>query len=220
MRWPPSRRSSANLERPWLGPFRKADHELLVPGARAERQPRADSAARATSSSTACWSSPAPIALRFTSELASDFLAHLGVVAAICIENAVNRARLVRSGLTDFLTGFHNRRYLHARLREELARAQRARQPHRVPDDRRRSLQAHQRPVRTSRRRCGAARGGAAHRCRDAHQRHRRALRRRRVRDRAAARPRSSDGEKVAARVLHAVRNQPIAIGKAARPRP
>ena len=66
--------------------------------------------------------------MRFTQELASDFLAHLGVVAAICIENAVNRARLLRSGLTDFLTGFHNRRYLHARLREELARAQRARQ--------------------------------------------------------------------------------------------
>src|SRR5207253_433895 len=66
--------------------------------------------------------------LRFTQELASDFLAHLGLVAAICIENAVNRARLLRSGFTDFLTGFHNRRYLHARLREELARAQRARQ--------------------------------------------------------------------------------------------
>src|SRR5437868_15463243 len=28
---------------------------------------------------------------------------------------------------SDFLTGFHKRRYLHARLREELARAQRAR---------------------------------------------------------------------------------------------
>jgi GGDEF domain-containing protein len=65
---------------------------------------------------------------RFTQELASDFLAHLGLVAAICVENAVNRARLLRSGFTDFLTGFHNRRYLHARLREELARAQRARQ--------------------------------------------------------------------------------------------
>ena len=34
----------------------------------------------------------------------------------------------MRSGLTDFLTGFHNRRYLHARLTEELARAQRAHQ--------------------------------------------------------------------------------------------
>jgi len=62
---------------------------------------------------------------RFTADLASDFLAHLGVVAAICLENAVNRARLTRTGVTDFLTGFHNRRYLNARLREELARAQR-----------------------------------------------------------------------------------------------
>ncbi len=66
---------------------------------------------------------------RFNAELASDFLAHLGMVAALCIENAANRARLLRSGLTDFLTGFHNRRYLNARLREELARAQRFRQP-------------------------------------------------------------------------------------------
>ena len=62
---------------------------------------------------------------RFTADLASDYMAHLGVIAAICLENAVNRARLVRSGLTDFLTGFHNRRYMNARLREELARAQR-----------------------------------------------------------------------------------------------
>jgi diguanylate cyclase (GGDEF)-like protein len=37
----------------------------------------------------------------------------------------VNRARLVRSGVTDFLTGWHNRRYFHNRLREELARAER-----------------------------------------------------------------------------------------------
>jgi two-component system, cell cycle response regulator len=66
--------------------------------------------------------------MRFNRDLATDFLAHLGVVAAICIENAVNRARLVRSGLTDFLTGFHNRRYLQSRLREELARAQRVKQ--------------------------------------------------------------------------------------------
>ncbi len=62
---------------------------------------------------------------RFTPDLASDYMAHLGIIAAICLENAVNRARLVRSGLTDFLTGFHNRRYMNARLREELSRAHR-----------------------------------------------------------------------------------------------
>jgi diguanylate cyclase (GGDEF)-like protein len=114
-----------NLERPWLGPFRKADHELLIPlGARAGSIALIPLRRHEPLDGVLVFSSTDP--LRFTPELASDFLAHLGVVAAICIENAVNRARLLRSGLTDFLTGFHNRRYLHARLREELARAQRA----------------------------------------------------------------------------------------------
>jgi len=116
-----------DLERPWLGPFSREDHELLLQGAARSgslaliplrRNEQLDGVL------VFCSRDP----LRFTRELATDFLAHLGVVAAICIENAVNRARLVRSGLTDFLTGFHNRRYLQSRLREELARAQRARQ--------------------------------------------------------------------------------------------
>src|SRR3989440_489896 len=117
----------ANLERPWLGPFHKADHELLLPGvARAESLALIPLRRHEQLDGVLVFSSLDP--LRFTQELASDFLAHLGLVAAICVENAVNRARLLRSGFTDFLTGFHNRRYLHARLREELARAQRARQ--------------------------------------------------------------------------------------------
>ena len=118
----------ANLERPWLGPFRLADHELLLPGIGSggslaliplSRQEQLDGVLVFFSADPR----------RFTGDLATDFLAHLGVVSAICIENEVNRARLVRSGLTDFLTGFHNRRYLQARLREELAHSQRARQP-------------------------------------------------------------------------------------------
>lgn len=115
------------LDRPWLGPFYKDDHDLLVQGA-----VRSGSVAliplwrneQLDGLLVFCSRDP----MRFNNELASDFLAHLGVVAAICIENSVNRAKLVRSGLTDFLTGFHNRRYLQSRLREELARAQRARQ--------------------------------------------------------------------------------------------
>jgi len=116
------------LERPWLGPYQRADHELLLPG----RDHPASLALiplrrHDELDGVLVFASNDPF--RFTEELASDFLAHLGLVAAICVENAVNRARLLRSGLTDFLTGFHNRRYLHARLREELARAQRARLP-------------------------------------------------------------------------------------------
>ena len=48
-----------------------------------------------------------------------------GLVSGRCVENVVNRARLLRSGFTDVLTGWHNRRYLQVRLGEELARARR-----------------------------------------------------------------------------------------------
>jgi diguanylate cyclase (GGDEF)-like protein len=201
----------ANLERPWLGPFRKSDHELLLPatgqaGSLAliplRRNEQLDG--------VLVFSSVDP--LRFTRELATDFLAHLGVVAAICIENAVNRARLVRSGLTDFLTGFHNRRYLHARLREELARAQRASQPivclmidvdnfKRINDQYghlagdavlREVAQRIDAEMRMSD--TGARFGGDEF---------------------AIVLPQGTvtDGERVAARVLHAVRSKPIAIG-------
>jgi len=66
-------------------------------------------------------------AKRFTRSLATDFLAHLGVIASFAIENAINRTRLVQSGLTDYLTGWHNRRYLHERMKEEISRAYRNR---------------------------------------------------------------------------------------------
>jgi two-component system cell cycle response regulator len=113
-----------SLERPWLGPFRMADHELLVPKSR-QNGSLALIPLRRSGQLDGVLVFSSVDRFRFTRELATDFLAHLGVVSAICLENAVNRARLVRSGLTDFLTGFHNRRYLHARLCEELARAQR-----------------------------------------------------------------------------------------------
>lgn len=113
-----------NLDLPWLGPFRMVDHELLVPKSRQNGSLALIPLRRSGQLDGVLVFSSAD-RFRFTRELATDFLAHLGVVAAICLENAVNRARLVRSGLTDFLTGFHNRRYLHARLCEELARAQR-----------------------------------------------------------------------------------------------
>ena len=114
----------AALHKPWLGPFVGADHHLLFPGAQNLKStalvplPRKDRATGAL-----CFGSRD--AARFTRHHGSEFLAHLGAVAAVCIENAVNRARLLRAGITDFLTGWHNRRYLQQRLKEELARAQR-----------------------------------------------------------------------------------------------
>jgi diguanylate cyclase (GGDEF)-like protein len=201
-----------NLERPWLGPFHKADHELLLPGKASPGSLALVPLRRSEQlDGVLVFSSADPF--RFTQELASDFLAHLGLVSAICIENAVNRARLLRSGLTDFLTGFHNRRYLHARLREELARAQRVRQSlvclmidvdhfKRINDQYghlagdavlREVAQRIDAEMRISD--TGARFGGDEF-----------AL----VLTEAAI----NDGEKVAGRVLHAVRSSPVAIGK------
>src|SRR5271155_4700217 len=114
----------AALHKPWLGPYVGADHHLLFPGISNLKSaallplPRKDRATGAL-----CFGSRD--ATRFTRHHGTDFLAPLGAVAAVCIENAVNRARLLRAGITDFLTGWHNRRYLQQRLKEELARAQR-----------------------------------------------------------------------------------------------
>jgi len=114
----------AALHRPWLGPFVGADHHLLFPGSAHLKSaallplPRKDRATGAL-----CFGSRDPA--RFTRHHGTDFLGHLGAVAAVCLENSVNRARLLRAGITDFLTGWHNRRYLQQRLKEELARAQR-----------------------------------------------------------------------------------------------
>jgi diguanylate cyclase (GGDEF)-like protein len=114
----------AQFDRPWLGTYNAADHELLVSPSLTRGSvaliplPRDNRAI-----GVIAFASRDP--QRFTGDLAADFLAHLGVIVAISLENAVNRARLLRSGVTDFLTGWHNRRYFHNRLREELARAER-----------------------------------------------------------------------------------------------
>lgn len=110
--------------RPWLGQFVRADHELLFPNVSSlesvallplTRQGRIIGSLNMGSIE----------ARRFADHLATDFLHHFAVIAAFSLENAVNRARLVRSGFTDVLTGWHNRRYLQTRLREELARCHR-----------------------------------------------------------------------------------------------
>ncbi len=63
--------------------------------------------------------------LRYQPHLGTDFLDHLAMVATVCLENALNQERLRLHGRTDPLTGLYNRRYLEARLAEEVARARR-----------------------------------------------------------------------------------------------
>lgn len=114
----------ATLARPWVGRFSASDHQLIFPGADdiasiaiiplVHREQLVGSLNFGSDDES-----------RFTRAHATDFFAHLGVIASFALENAVNRARLRRSGFTDVLTGRHNRRYLQVRLGEELARARR-----------------------------------------------------------------------------------------------
>mgnify|MGYP003666427295 CR=1 FL=1 len=112
------------LREPWLGPFAACDHQLIFPGsdglASVAMIPLLH---RRQLIGSMNFGSSDPH--RYTRQHASDFLSHLGMIASYCIENVVNRARLLRSGFTDVLTGWHNRRYLQVRLKEELARASR-----------------------------------------------------------------------------------------------
>lgn len=114
------------LRRPWLGSYAACDHQLIfghTEGIASVAMIPLSLQGELIGSINLGSADPD----RFTVHHASDFLAQLGVIASFSIENAMNRARLRRSGFTDVLTGWHNRRYLQARIKEELARARRDR---------------------------------------------------------------------------------------------
>jgi diguanylate cyclase (GGDEF)-like protein len=112
------------LRRPWLGAYRASDHSLLFPNTPSLRSiAMIPIIHKRTLLGSINFGSADET--RFTRGHATDFFAHLGSIASFALENAVNRARLLRSGFTDVLTGWNNRRYLQVRLQEELARSRR-----------------------------------------------------------------------------------------------
>lgn len=117
-----------NLWQPWLGPWAAADHSLVFPG-HGTLGSCALLPLRRNGELIGCLNFASADPERFTRNQAVDFLQHLSDIAAVCLENVVNRSRLVRSGITDVLTGLYNRRYLQHRLLDELARARRERRP-------------------------------------------------------------------------------------------
>ena len=68
-------------------------------------------------------------AQRFEAGSSTDFLARLAALAALCLHNALAGERLKLAGLTDALTGVHNRRYFEARCLEEVQAARRNQLP-------------------------------------------------------------------------------------------
>lgn len=68
-------------------------------------------------------------AQRFTQDKSTDFIGHLGSIAALCLESALDRERLHRLSLVDALTQIGNRRAFELALERELARARRSREP-------------------------------------------------------------------------------------------
>ena len=115
------------LRKPWLGPYRRSDHQLLFPNTSGVAEPASIAMLPLTHKATLLGSINfgSMDGGRFTPAHATDFFSHLGSIASFALENVVNRARLLRSGFTDVLTGWHNRRYLQVRLTEEMARARR-----------------------------------------------------------------------------------------------
>ncbi len=62
---------------------------------------------------------------RFAADSGTDFLERLAAIFSICLENALNHERLKLVGLTDPLTGVHNRRFFETRCHDEIAHARR-----------------------------------------------------------------------------------------------
>lgn len=66
---------------------------------------------------------------RFITGTGTNLIKRLSSLLAVCIENAVNNEKLKLLGLTDALTGIHNRRYFMQRLEEEVVRGLRQKLP-------------------------------------------------------------------------------------------
>ncbi len=109
---------------PTLGPYRPRQHAALFPG---RRRPASVALLPLVRHGRLIGSLNlgSHAAHRFVRGVRTDFFEHLGAVAAICLENAVNHERLKRQGLTDTLTAVNNRRFFDQRLAEEVAAAKR-----------------------------------------------------------------------------------------------
>ena len=64
---------------------------------------------------------------RYTEDAGTQLLQRLAGIVGVCLESALAQERLKQAGLTDMLTGVHNRRYFEHRCAIEVAQARRHR---------------------------------------------------------------------------------------------
>lgn len=122
-------RALPNGRRPFLGPPRPGQCELLFPNRGRAFASVAVVPLMCRDQLIGSLAQASAVPHHFGAETHTDFLEHLAAVGAICIENAMNQARLKQDGLTDPLTGIANRRFFERRLQEETERSARTRRP-------------------------------------------------------------------------------------------
>jgi diguanylate cyclase (GGDEF)-like protein len=114
----------AALHRPWFGAYRAADHGLVLPAESGLSHILMLPLQRGGQLAGACIIATRgdPPAMAQTDTV---LLEHVCAVIGASLERHFDRARLLRGGIVDSLTGWHSARYLQARLHEEIARCQR-----------------------------------------------------------------------------------------------
>lgn len=113
----------AALQRPWSGKYQKADHALLFGGPQELSELLMLPLNRGGELLGAF--NLGARRLPELGRLEEHLHIHLSSVMSACLARLFDRARLLNSGVTDPMTGWHTRRYLQSRLREEVARCQR-----------------------------------------------------------------------------------------------
>ncbi|WP_165794505.1 GGDEF domain-containing protein [Kinneretia aquatilis] len=123
------------LHQPWLGPFNEQRHRPLfgAPHAAPHRAPQATLASVALLPlsrhgeliGSLHFGSSDPS--RYERGAGTQLLERLAAIVSVCLDSALNQERLKLAGLTDMLTGVHNRRYFEHRCLIEIAQARRYR---------------------------------------------------------------------------------------------
>jgi diguanylate cyclase (GGDEF)-like protein len=116
------------LHMPWSGPYHAADHGLLIAAETGCTHlallplPRQNGLTGVYN----VGSRDGPVAL---AALGIDWLEHIGAQALASTERQLQRARLLRAGVVDPLTGWNSRHYFLARVREQVAASARHAEP-------------------------------------------------------------------------------------------